>query len=62
MGKTWHKKYDNYGGEFKKRKFNDRRNRRRKVHADKTVVMDSYIVPKGDEYEEEENAQLHHNT
>lgn len=60
MGKTWHKKYDNYGGEFKKRKFKDRRNKRRKVHADKTSVMDSYIVPIGDEYEED-HAELHHN-
>jgi hypothetical protein len=45
MSKTYHKKWNDLDDIHyaKKVKFSDRRKKRKRVHADKTSVMDSYI-------------------
>jgi hypothetical protein len=45
MSKTYHKKWNDLDDvrHSKKEKFTDRRKKRKRVHADKTSVMDSYI-------------------
>ena len=51
MSKTYHKKRNDFDDIHyaKKIKFSDRRKKRKKVHADKTSVMDTYITEHQDE-------------